>query len=210
KSLNVRDNQRYKLFHDVLEELGSAGLVAKVKGGRYQHKKARRRNVVEGTLTVNPGGFGFVDVEGIEEDVFVPQHRMKTALDGDRVSLELAAPVRGGRDEERREGEVLEVLERVRTQTVGTFDRMGHFAFVKPDDPKLTRDVYVPRESFNGAEEGDKVVVSIDVFDDPKAAPEGRVLEVLGKASDPRVAVLAVAIAHGAPSHFPQDADPGA
>ncbi|HLT47547.1 MAG TPA: ribonuclease R [Rubricoccaceae bacterium] len=210
KALGVKDNQRYKLFRDVLEELSEAGLVAKVKGGRYQHRKARPRNVVEGTITVNPGGFGFVTVEGLDEDVFVPQHRLKTALDGDRVRVELAAPVRGGRDEDRREGEVIEVIERGRAQTVGTFDRMGHFAFVKPDDPRLTRDVYVPREAFNGAREGDKVVVSIDVFDDPKASPEGRVLEVLGPASDPRVAVLAVAIAHGAPSDFPEDVERGA
>ena len=205
KALNVKDNQRYRLFRDVLEELDDADLVTKVKGGRYQHKKARPRNVVEGTLTVNPGGFGFVDVEGMDEDVFVPQNRMKTALDGDRVRVELAAPVRGRRDgENRREGEVLEVIERGRAQTVGTFDRMGYFAFVKPDDPRLTRDIYVPKEDFNGAKEGDKVVVSIDAFDDPKASPEGRVLEVLGPASDPRVAVLAVAIAHGAPSDFPE------
>src|SRR5690606_28730224 len=85
KALGVKDNQRYKLFRDVLEELSEAGLVAKVKGGRYQHRKARPRNVVEGTITVNPGGFGFVTVEGLDEDVFVPQHRLKTALDGDRV-----------------------------------------------------------------------------------------------------------------------------
>ncbi|MDX1418610.1 MAG: ribonuclease R [Rubricoccaceae bacterium] len=207
KSLNVKDNKRYKLFRDVLVELDEAGLIARVKGGRYQYKKARRRNVVEGTISVNPGGFGFAAVEGLEEDVYVPQHRMKTALDGDRVRLELAAPVRGGRDGHRREGEVLEVLARGRQQTVGTFDRMGHFAFVKPDDPKLTRDIYVAKEAFNGAEEGDKVVVSIDLFDDPKASPEGRVLDVLGKGSDPGVAVLAVAIAHGAPSDFPKEVE---
>jgi ribonuclease R len=207
KALNAKDYDRYRLVCDALDELGESGLVERVKGGRYQHRKAQRRNVVEGTITVNPGGFGFVTVEGMNADVYVPQNRMQTALDGDRVRVELAAPIRGGRDEPRRQGEVLEVLERGRTETVGTFDRMGHFAFVKPDDPRLTRDVYVPREDFNGAKEGDKVVVSIDVFDDPKASPEGRVLEVLGPASDPRVAVLAVAIAHGAPSDFPEDVE---
>jgi ribonuclease R len=191
----------------VLQELDEANLVEKVKGGQYRHRKQRQRSVAEGVISVNPGGFGFVTVEGLDEDVFVPQSRMRTALDGDRVRVELAAPVRNGRDDDRREGEVIEVIERGRTQTVGTFDRMGHFAFVKPDDPRLTRDVYVPREAFNGAEEGDKVVVSIDVFDDPKASPEGRVLEVLGPASDSRVAVLAVAIAHGAPSDFPPEVE---
>lgn len=207
KALNVKDNARFKLFLDVLHELDEASLVERVKGGRYQHRKKQRASTAEGHLTVNPGGFGFVTVEGMDADVYVPQHRMKTALDGDRVRIALAAPARGGRGEDRREGEVLDVLERGRKEAVGTFDRMGYFAFVKPDDPRLTRDVYVPKEAFNGAVEGDKVVVSIDAFDDPKAAPEGRVLEVLGPASDPRVAVLAVARAHGAPSDFPKEVE---
>ena len=205
KTLNVKDNRRFQLFCDVLDELGEHGLVERVKGGRYRHRKQRERHVVEGQLSVNPGGFGFVTIEGMDEDVFVPQRRMRTALDKDLVRIELAAPVRGGPSDRQREGEVLEVIARGRKETVGTFDRMGHFAFVKPDDPRLTHDIYIPREDFNGAKEGDKVVVSIDAFDNPKASPEGRVLQVLGPASDARVAVLAVAIAHGAPSEFPDE-----
>src|SRR5690606_39220412 len=91
KPPTVQGNQRYKLFRSALAGRDAAGLVDKAKGGRYQHKKARRRNVAEGTPTVNPGGFGFVAVDGMEEDVFIPPPRLKTGLDGDRVKIELAA-----------------------------------------------------------------------------------------------------------------------
>ncbi|MEM1043832.1 MAG: ribonuclease R [Bacteroidota bacterium] len=204
KRLGIKDNKRYHLFRSVLTELDDAGLVRKAKGGRYQHRPKHEVHGAEGVLQMHPQGYGFVTVEGQANDVYVPPTRLKTALDGDRVRVALAASVRGKRSDYRREAEIVEVLERRRTRTVGTFDRMGHFAFVKPDDQKLTKDVYVAEEHFNGATEGDKVVVSIETYDDPKASPEGRVLEVLGKAGDPGVAVLAVALSQGIKSDFPE------
>jgi ribonuclease R len=132
---------------------------------------------------------------------------MKTALDGDRVRVSLAAPVRGKRSDRHREAEILEVLARGRKRTVGTFAKMGHFAFVKPDDQRLSKDIYVAKENFNGATEGDKVVVSIGKYEDPKASPEGAVLEILGKATDPGVAVLAVALSQGIKSDFPKEVE---
>ena len=203
--LQIKDNQRYKLFRSVLDELDEAGLVEKVKGGRYQHRSKEELHGAEGVLQMHPQGYGFVAIEGQSSDVFIPATRMKTALDGDRVRVSLAAPVRGQRSDRHREAEILEVLERGRKRTVGTFTKMGHFAFVKPDDQRLTKDIYIAKEHFNGATEGDKVVVAIGKYDDPKASPEGSVLEVLGKAGDPGVAVLAVALSQGIKSEFPRE-----
>jgi ribonuclease R len=204
KRLSIQDNQKYKLFRSVLGELDEAGLVQKVEGGRYKHRPKEELHGAEGVLQMHPQGYGFVTIEGQSNDVFIPATRMKTALDGDRVRVSLAAPVRGKRSDRHREAEILEVLERGRKRTVGTFDKMGHFAFVKPDDQRLTKDIYIAKENFHGATEGDKVVVSIDKYDDPKASPEGSVLEVLGKATDPGVAVLAVALSQGIKSEFPK------
>lgn len=189
KRLNYTDNRVYALFRDVLTEMDEQQLIGRIKGGRYTYRPRPTR--IEGVLHVNPQGFGFVEVEGEAEDYFVRGHNMGTALDGDRVLVGLAAPARG---DQRREAEVLQVLERRRTQAVGTFRKKGHFAFVLPDDQRLKHDVYVPHEAFNGATDGVKVVVSIDAFDDPHASPEGRVLQVLGDGDDPRVRVLSLAL----------------
>ena len=189
KRLNYADNRVYRLFRDVLAEMDEQHLIGRIKGGRYIYKPRPTR--IEGVLHVNPQGFGFVEVEGQAEDFFVRGYNMGTALDGDRVLVGLAAPARG---DQRREAEVLNVVERGRSQAVGTFRKQGHFAFVKPDDQRLKHDIYVPRDACHGATDGAKVVVSIDRFDDPHAAPEGRILDVLGDGDDPRVRVLSLAL----------------
>lgn len=201
KELGYEDNRVYRSYLDVLSELDEQNIVGRADGGRYTYKP--RPTKVEGILRVNPKGFGFVEVEGEKEDLFVRESNMKTALDGDHVLVGLAAP---GRGERRREAEVLKVLERKRTKVVGTFQRMGHFAFVVPDDKRITQDVYVPEEAFNGANDKDKVVVSIDRFDDRKASPEGRILDVVGPSDDPNVRVLSLAMSMDVRSGFPREA----
>ncbi|QXD14861.1 ribonuclease R [Rhodocaloribacter litoris] len=199
RHLGYTDNDTYNLFRETLSDLATQHLVGREKGNRYTFRP--RPKQLEGTLSVHPRGFGFVTVEGHAEDYFIPAHRMGTALDGDRVRIGLAARRRG---DLKREAEVLEVLERRRTQTVGTFFRQGHFALVRPDDIRLVHDIYVPREAFHGARDGDKVLVSIDLFDDPHARPEGRVLQIIGRADDPNVRVLALALSMDVRTDFPK------
>jgi len=204
RKLNITDHATYQRFLEVLDGLVAADRVTREKGGRLKHRAPERPNQVAGMLQVTAQGHGYVTAED-GRSLFVPPGRFGVALDGDKVRVAVGAmPVEGGR---LREAEVLEVLERVRKSTVGTFEKMGHFAFVRPDDPRLPRDVYVADADFNGAKENDKVVVSIDRFDDPKGAPEGRVLEVLGSADDPNVAVLALAMARGVRARFPEQVE---
>ncbi len=200
RQLDYTDNQTYQAFRDVLSEMDEQQMIARAKGGRYAFKPRATR--LEGILRMNPNGFGFVDVEGREEDLYVRQANTGTALDGDLVAVSLSAPSRG---DLRREAEVLEVVERRRTKTVGTFRRHGHFAFVEPDDNRLVHNVYVAPDDFQGARDGDKVIVSIDGFRDRRASPEGRVLQVLGPSSDPAVRVLSLAMSLDVRSGFPDE-----
>lgn len=215
----------YGQLRDVLDRLEADGLVLRRKR-KYLHAPKRAsiethepdtdavaaaaqrvagddRRLV-GTLSVNPKGFGFVVVEDREEDIFVRSDNMKTALDGDVVQIRLGKKPRG---DDRREGFVEEIVERRRVQTVGTLDVLGHFAFVKPDDKRLTTDIYVPRDGFGGAEQGDKVVVSIDAFSPDHDNPKGRVLRVIGPATDPGVRVLSLALSMDVKSGFPDEVE---
>lgn len=200
RQLNYKSQDAYRLFMDVLHEMDEQKLIARVKGGKYTYKS--RPSTAEGVLTVHPNGFGFVTVEGMEQDLYVSEHNMDTALDGDRVLVEVAAPTRG---DHRRECEVIKVIERKRTQIVGTFRRVGRIRFVVPDDKRITKDVLVDEEDVNGANDMDKVVVSIDSFEDRKASPEGRILQVIGPSSDPEARVLAVAMSLDVRAEFPED-----
>jgi ribonuclease R len=203
KRLNIRDNQRFRLFQDVLGELETGGMVQAVKGGRFRHRLRSELHAAEGTLRMSPQGHGFVAVPG-HGDYYIPPNRLATAIDGDWVRIALAADVRDRPSSRHQEAEILEVVDRRRTETVGTFEKMGAFAFVKSDDQRIHKDIYVPEDAFNGAAQGEKVRVSIDAYTDPKAAPEGRVLEVLGSADDPDVAVVAIALSQGIAHRFPK------
>ncbi|NNE46979.1 MAG: ribonuclease R [Rhodothermales bacterium] len=202
KTLGFKDNKTYKLFSEVMEDLVEEALIARVKGGKYRHRKPGGTAV--GRLTVNPKGFGFVAVEDTLHDYFVSPSNLKTALDGDTVRISTAA---GSRDGQRREAEVMEIVERGRTYAVGTFRRRGKFAIVHPDDLRLIRDIYVDKKDFGGAVDGQKVQVSIDQFDDPHGSPEGRVLSVIGNADEPEVQVLSLAMSLGVKAEFDEDVE---
>ena len=207
KALNIKNKGRYDAFRDVLAEMQDAGLAEHVGKGRIRYRDRGAQHTAEGTISVIASGHGFVALDKGGDDLFVRRTRMGTALHGDRVRVELAAHDRNRAPGDAREAEVLEVLERKTTQTVGTFETVKKAGWVKPDDPRMAHDVYVPRDDWNGATPGDKVVVSIDAFEDPKAAPEGRVLSVIGRADAPGVAVLALAMAHGAKAAFPDEVE---
>ncbi len=200
RELGYSDNKTYRQFSEVLSGLDERGLVSQAKGGRFAYKRAPTR--MEGILRVTRQGFGFVQVEGVEEDLYVRESDMGTALDGDLVQVGLTAPAAGDR---RRECEVLEVLERRRNKVVGTFKKVGRFAAVVPDDRRVGQDVYIPADDTGGAQDGDKVVASIDRWEDRKASPEGRVLEVIGRADDSAVRVLALAMSMDVRAGFPDD-----
>ncbi len=200
RQLGYSDNAVYGLFCEVLAELDEKHVIARLKGSRFTYKPRPTR--LEGRLQVNPQGFGFVTVEGHEEDFFVRAHQMGTALDGDRVLIGVGA---AAREDRRPEAEVIKVLERHRKRTVGTFRSRGPFGIVEPDDLRLTHDIYVAREDFHGAHDGDKVVVSIDAFKKPHARPEGAILEVLGSADNPATRVLALAMSLDVRARFPEE-----
>ncbi len=202
RKLGYADNRDYRRFLEVMEGLDDEALVARQKGNRFSYR--RPSGTAVGLLSVNPKGFGFVEVEGTTQDYFVSPANLGTALDGDKVKISTAARSRDGR---RREAVVLEVIDRSRKQTVGTFKRHGKFGVVSPDDLRITHDIYVDGDHINGARDGQKVVVSIDRFDSPHAAPEGRVLQIIGPADDARVQVLALAMSLGVSGDFPDEVE---
>ncbi|MBO6577129.1 MAG: ribonuclease R [Rhodothermales bacterium] len=200
KRLDIIERADFLQARDLLEELADSGKVARLKGNRFGFRPPA--NIRAGTVRVHPDGFGFVtDDDG--EEYFVKGRRMGTALDGDRVEIGLGAPARDGR---KREAEVIQVLERGRKTAVGTFHRHGHFGVVAPDDKRMTRDIYVAREDWGGANEGDKVLVTIDRFENPKSVPEGRIVNVIGSANDAATRVLALAMSVGIDADFSEQA----
>lgn len=133
-----------------------------------------------GTIEKHAKGFGFVRQEG-DEDIFVGPKNMLGAMNGDTVEVELIPPHFSSRS---REGIVVKVLERNYREVVGTFQKNGKFGFVVPDDKKNPDDIFIKRDFFKNAQNGDKVVARITKYPDKYSNAEGRIHEVIAKAGE--------------------------
>lgn len=156
-------------------------------------------NLLTGRFMATQKGFGFVRVEGEEEDYFIPAHQVMNALDGDTVRISVDDKQRG----KRKEATVVSVLERASTILVGTYSNSKSFGFVVADNHKFTKDIYIPKAESKGAVTGHKVVVEITDYGSENHNPEGRILEIIGHINDPGVDILSVIKAYGLPEEYP-------
>jgi ribonuclease R len=192
---------RYPEFRDFLKELAREGKIAKLK--RNQYGAAQQASVLVGKLHVKTQGYAFLIAGEGHEDVFISQKNMSTALNGDVVKVQLFARPSGRKPE----GRVVEVIKRARRNIVGTLRRGKYFYFVKPDEIKVLRDIYIPDEFLDGARPGQKVAVTIESWEDEALNPEGRIVKVLGFPDDPGVDVLSVAFSFDLPAKFPAEVE---
>lgn len=194
--LQVAKEEREEL-KQILEELLAEGKLALTKRGKYKKPEAR---VVTGTFIGNQKGFGFLEVEDWNEDLFIPEDKVNGAFPGDTVQA-LLLP---GKQGKRQEAEVTKVLERGTKQLVGTFQKSKSFGFVVPDDARIPSDIFVPLERSKGAADGHKVVVEITNYGSAKKSPEGIVREILGHINDPGVDIMCIVKGYDLPVEFPE------
>lgn len=190
--------KEYHLFRKALNYLSSSHQIYKGKG-KKNYRISTRSRMFQGELRMNKSGFGFVrDVENNVE-IFIGRDHLNTAFDLDIVEVKLYARSRGKNED----GYVSKVIKRTREIFVGTFHETEYYGFVVPDDAKIYRDFFIPKEKKSGAKDGDKVVVSLTKWDSDHLNPEGAVTEVLGKAGDPGVDVVSVAYSFQLGIKFP-------
>lgn len=195
--LNVPKENRGEL-EEVLKALLAEGKIGVSKKGKYGKPS---ENILVGTYEGNAKGFGFVSVEGEEEDIFISESNANGALNGDTVQVVL----RSSRSGRRREGEIIKVIEHAVTEVVGLFQQSKNFGFVIPDNSKISRDIFVPLEKSKGAVNGHKVVVRITGYGDKDKKPEGVVTEIIGHVNDPGTDILSVIKSMEIPTEFPDE-----
>ena len=179
----------------VLESLVADGkIMIDVKG----KIKLQAANVIVGKFSGTQRGFGFVILEG-EEDIFIPADKTKGAMHGDIVQAAITDAPKG----KKKEGEILNIIERGTDVVVGTFAKSKNYGFVVADNHKLGKDIYIPIEKSKGAVTGHKVVVEITDYGDKSKNPEGKITEILGHVNDPGVDILSVVRAFGLPEEYP-------
>ena len=192
--LEVSKSDRPQLEY-ILEELIEEGKITLSKRGKYSKAEIVQKT---GTFTAHPKGFGFVTIEGEEEDIFIPPTEVNGALHTDTVEISVT-PASVGR---RREGKVLRIVERGMKQVVCTFEQSKNFGFGVPDNPRFGNDIFIPLERSKGAVSGHKVVVEITSYGGKGKNPEGKVIEILGHINDPGTDILSIVRAYDLPVEF--------
>lgn len=199
KKLNIKTDEEYTTLKQILSELYRQGKLIK-RGKRYL--LARDANQIIGTLRMTRNGYGFVTPEpDTGEDIFISERNLGTALNGDKVVVEIFARYRGKNPE----GEIIKVLERSTEEFVGKLEAYRGLYFVIPDDNLIHRDFFVPEESLNGAKNGDKVVVRLVEWPTPKVNPVGEVIEILGKPLDHTTEMISIAKSFKIRTKFPEE-----
>ena len=188
-------------FQEVLDRLVSSGKIGVSQKGKY----GKRESFTQvGTFTANSRGFGFVTLEGHEdeEDIFIPADYVGQALDGDKVRI---IQTRKGDGQHRSEGHITQILEHANKEIVGYYHKNKNVGFVEPDNQRILKDIFIPQGKDMRAVNGHKVVVQILNYGDAHHKPEGRIKEILGHANDPGVDILSIVRAYGLPEAFPKD-----
>src|SRR5688572_15602080 len=199
--------QRQQDLQRVLRELEQGGRIARIKGNRYI--QPRVADLIPGRIRMNRQGKGFLQPDDPSlREIVIPENATATALHEDRVLIRRDVRPKGlraaGSDADT--GTVVRILERRRTQLVGTLQRGRQFLYVIPDDPRIAHDVYVPepRDVGRPARIGDKVVVELREWESRHTNPEGEIVEVLGAPDAEGVDMLSVLRQYDLPLHFPK------
>ncbi|OBA03539.1 ribonuclease R [Paenibacillus polymyxa] len=198
---DIKDAEEFREFLKLLNALEEDGKILLTRTNRYGVPE--RMDLQRGRLQAHAKGFAFLIPEDREHpDVYIHANDLKSAMNGDTVLVRVTSKGPAGG---RLEGEVVRIVKRAVLQVVGVFQSHEAYGFVLPDDKRINRDIFIPKDSFNGAVNGQKVVVRIVSYPEGRAAAEGEVLEVLGHKDDPGVDILSVIRKHQLPEAFPDE-----
>lgn len=197
----LQEDLHFKGFEELLVALEQDGRIVLTRNATYGVPE--RMDLVRGRLQAHAKGFAFLIPDDRDHpDIYIHANDLKGTMNGDIVLVRVTGKSPSGG---RMEGEVVRIVKRGVLQTVGVFQNLETYGFVLPDDKRINRDIFIPRESFKGAVDGDKVVVRIVNYPEGRAAAEGEVIEILGHKDDPGVDILSIIRKHQLPEGFPAE-----
>ncbi|MCG2429942.1 ribonuclease R [Aequorivita xiaoshiensis] len=184
-----------------LKNLHGKGSIQEVDRGKYILTPSQ--NYYTGKVDIAGRGQGYIIVEDLEDDIYVSSKNLNKALNGDIVEVYVFKRKKGGKTE----GEVTKIIERKRTEFVGTIDVQENFAFVDVTDYKMYTDIFVPKNKINGAKSGEKVLVEMLEWPEKEDSPIGKVIKVLGMPGEHNTEIHSILAQYGLPYDFPQEVE---
>lgn len=162
----------------------------------------KNEDFVKGKFIYNERGFGFVETDDDDKDIFIPPNMTFGSMTGDIVRVKITTPAE---ENHRAEGTIVDIIERKTKVLIGTFQKSKNYGFVVPDEKAMGTDIFISKKLRHKAKNGDKVVVSIKKYPEGNMSAEGEIIEVLGKSSDTNVDLISVIKAHDYKLVFPKE-----
>lgn len=199
--LHIVDNHGKQQIIQKIEEFKSQGKIEEIDRGKF--KVLQNDHYYEGKVDVTSRGNGYVICDELEHDIYIPSRNLNHALHNDIVKVYVYNRKRS----DKQEGDIVEILERKKTDYVGVLQTNKNFGFVVPDDSKMYVDFFVPQKKYNGAEDGDKVLVSFVDWPDNSKNPFGKITKVLGKPGDHNTEIHSILLEYNLPYEFPPEVE---
>ncbi len=197
--LNITDSDSKATISDILSDGSRLGLFHQPERGKFQLKQLHV--YVTGKVDMTADGSAYiVPDDDSESDIYVAPRKLRQALHNDIVKVHVYERKKG----RKREGEVVEILQRAKTDFTGTIDISKSYSFFQPDDRKMLHDIFIPLDNLNGAKNGEKVLVSILEWPKNAKNPIGIVKSVLGKKGENNTEMNAILADFGFPLEFPK------
>ncbi|RMA66022.1 ribonuclease R [Ulvibacter antarcticus] len=199
--LGVDDASSRNQIIKKLKDFQGKGTIQEIERGKYILTPSK--NYYTGRVDIAGRGQGYIIVEDLEDDIFVSNKNLNKALNGDIVEVYVFKRKKGGKSE----GEITKIIERKKTEFVGTIQVQENFAFVDITDHKMHTDIFVPKNKINGAKNGEKVLVLMEDWPEKADSPFGSVLKVLGMPGEHNTEIHSILAQYGLPYEFPAEVE---
>jgi ribonuclease R len=200
--LNLHDDESRALILEILKEETKKGVLNEPEKGKFLLKQLK--TFVTGKVDMTSDGSAYIVSEDeFEEDIYVAPRKLRNALHGDMVKVYVYAKNKG----RKKDGEVVEILQRAKMDFTGIVNLSDRFAFFIPDDRKMLHDIFIPIDSLKGAKDKDKAIARIVDWPEDAKNPIGQITHVLGKQGENNAEMNAILADYGFPLAFPDEVE---
>src|SRR5688500_16906126 len=200
RKTGAKKKEDLKKIEQFIDSLLDSERIKQLSSGNFVSNRNEEEFV--GTVDHVSSRFAYIDI-GEEEDIYIKTKDLGSAVDGDTVKVTIF-PTKHG---DHREGKVVEIVKRNRNKFVGRIEVSANFAFVIPDVRKIHQDFFVYPENINGAKTNDKVVIEVVSWAEEDKKPEGKVVQVLGKAGENEAEIHSIMAEFDLPFRFPEEVE---
>ncbi|HBK70160.1 MAG TPA: ribonuclease R [Flavobacteriaceae bacterium] len=199
--ININDANGKQQILQKLLELKQKDRIEETERGKYKIIQNEHYHI--GILDVTSNKNAYFITDTLEYDAFIPTINLNRGLDGDTVKVY----VYRRRNNNKYEGEVIEIIKRAKTEFVGILQMSKNFGFVIPDNNKMYADIFISKANINEAEDGDKVLAKITDWPENSKNPFGKITTVLGKPGEHNTEIHSILLEYGLPYEFPKEVE---